>query len=111
MRKLALLGLITVVAAILFTGVAHADDYAGGTPPKAGSVAPSTHVMGQQFINAPSTGQQGAQVLGIQFTRTQNGLATTGADIAELVSIALVAIAIGVVMVRRGRPGAGPRAA
>ena len=63
MRKLALLGLITVVAAILFTGVAHADDYAGGTPPKAGSVAPSTHVMGQQFTNAPSTGQQGAQVL------------------------------------------------
>ena len=104
LRKLALLGLITVVAAILFTGVAHADDYAGGTPPKAGSVAP-TNV---HFVPASNSD---TQVLGIQFTRTQNGLATTGADIAELVGIALVAIAIGVVMVRRGRPGAEPRAA
>jgi hypothetical protein len=105
-RRLAFLGVVMAALAILFMGSAHADDYAGGTPPNSGSVAPSNHA----FVDTPPNGQ-GTQVLGIQFTRTANGLAVTGADIAELVGIAVAAAAAGTVVVRRSRPRSQPPAA
>jgi hypothetical protein len=95
MRRLLLVGLGVAVGVILLAGPAHAQ-YAGGSPPPAGPAAP-TQVLGQHF-GASSSGGQGNG-------GGANFLASTGADIAELVGIALVAIGVGTVMARRRRPG------
>jgi hypothetical protein len=96
MRRLLMLMLATMVGVVVLAGPAHAQ-YAGGSAPHAGSVAPATHVLGTHFgaaSNSASTSSGSA---------TPDFLASTGADIAELVGIALLAIVVGTVMARRRR--------
>jgi len=92
MRRLLIFGLGVAIGGLLLAGPAHAQTYAGGNAPQAGPVAPGTHVLGQHFGAAHSSG-----------SGEENFLASTGADIAELVGIALLAIGVGTVMVRRRR--------
>jgi hypothetical protein len=91
------------VAAFALCGVsapAWADSYVGARPP----TVPG-HVV-------PFQGPNGAEVLGIQFTRSPSGapqeLPFSGADVVELTTVALGSIAAGVLMSRAHRqPKAG----
>ena len=88
MRRLLVFGLGVAIGVLLLAGPAHAQ-YAGGSPPQAGPVAPGTHVLGEYFGAAHSSG-----------SGEEDFLASTGADIAELVGIALLAIGVGTVFCR-----------
>ncbi|MDQ3895753.1 MAG: hypothetical protein M3326_00650 [Actinomycetota bacterium] len=90
--------------------------YTGVTPPGVGGVLASS---GQRAAVTPTAAVQGGvlgaqgQVLPLQVSgggvapaqqaRVQ-GLAFTGADIATMVLIGLSAVALGIVLARRGRP-------
>jgi hypothetical protein len=89
------LGAAVCAACVLVpTASAMAQDYTGTNGPGAGPNA------GPGFVPA-----NGTQVLGQQFTRTSSGdfLASTGAEIAELVVIGAGAVAVGTILTRRSR--------
>jgi len=97
MRRFLMLATVATFGVAFFFQAPVLADYVGhpGQAPGAGAVesgAPSVEgpvqVLGEHFVRAPA-----------------GGFAATGADIAELVGIALVAIAAGTVLVRvrRGR--------
>lgn len=96
MRRLLVLALGVAVGVILLAGPASAQTYAGGSPPQAGPNAP-THVLGEHFGAAHNSAFTPSG------SDTPSFLASTGADIAELVGVALVAIGVGTVLRRRRR--------
>jgi len=99
MRRLFVLALGVAIGGLLLAGPASAQTYAGGSPPQAGPNAP-THVLGEHFGAGNAANNSAFTPLG-GGSNTPSFLASTGAEIAELVGIALVAIAVGTVLRRR----------
>ena len=103
------LGFVALVAS-----PASAQPYVAATPQGAGAVLSSTG--GQQPVGAVLSSADARpaalpfQVSGSAATATPRasaqGLAFTGADIATLVTVALAAMTLGVVLTRRARPRA-----
>ena len=100
MRKVTVLFITALFAILLaqapafaYTGTPGGGPNAGPTDTGKPSAEPQTQVRGEHFTGTPKGVSSGGGFL-----------ASTGADIAELVAIALAAIAIGTVFVRRGRP-------
>jgi hypothetical protein len=97
---LVVVGMVVLVAAPAFAETSV--DYPGGKPPVVGGVEianPSAPAVSPAVAVQP-------QVAGVEIVApapTAAGLALTGADIAGMVVIALGAIGIGVVIVRRTR--------
>ena len=128
MREIVAGFVIALAAGIGFVGVAaspaSAQVYVEGASQGAGAVLSSTGARPASGGVLPNTGQQAVggvlsqtgalpfQVSGSGSTATATpqasvqGLAFTGADIASLVTVALAAMTLGVVLTRRARPRA-----
>jgi hypothetical protein len=111
MARLRLLALVIAMGVAVFgvsgTAWAQAQPPEAGPPGTAPTVNPNGFSSGTPSNpgHHSTTNNDGTQVLGVQFTRTDNGgfLASTGADIAGTALLGFVCIGVGFVLVRRSR--------